>query len=216
MPDKGDLTRRKKVVVSCRELCLPLPGGRVLAPANFELHAAERVWLDAPAEIFEAFSRLLTGQLKPVWGYLETIDSVLTQSDGDLLESLQAGESIQDYLQGEKAPRQVWLDGRRRTLEVLVDSLNITPADTRRPLKLLDESIRNKYWALRFALSRAQVLVGSGIFALEDPAIRNSLARRWADLPATLFAGGPKAHLPGPVETIIRWRSDGNFEVEAA
>jgi hypothetical protein len=112
----------------------------------------------------------------------------------------------------------VWIEGRRRALWVLVDALGISPAMTRRTLKLLGPAEQHKVWVLRFLLSQAELVLGREIFRSDDAQVQTALRRRWGDLPGALVAAvphdAPDGDLPGPVHAWVHLDAAGHFSLE--
>jgi hypothetical protein len=183
---------------------------------DWPLHESERIWLDCPVPSWQAeLEAILTGAAKPQDGYLEELSTITVQTDTHQRNTLNRNQSIADFLDSPDTPAHVWLQNRRRALGVLVDLLGITPAMTRRPLKMEPPPVAERLWVLRFLLSRAELLLGSDIFQLQDAAIRSALARRWEDIPGCIVASCARESLPGPVDTVVRIHPE-EFVREAA
>lgn len=178
-------------------------------PVDWTLHAAERIAVDcADAGWREDLVAILSGARAPAGGYLQEVRTVTVQTDSHLWETMDLSRSIHDYLEAPDTPRRVRLDDRRRALWVLLDQMEISPAMTRRPLKLEPPLVQRRFWGVRFLLSRAQLLIGDDIFRETDGPLRSGLQRRWHDLPACVLAFAPPAMLPGPVDTLVRITPD--------
>jgi hypothetical protein len=187
------------------------------APLNWTLHSAERIALDCPDGAWrEDLVAILTGSRPPARGYLQEARTITVQTDTHLWESMALSRSIQDYLEAPDMPQHVRLGDRRRALWVLLDQMEITPAMTRRPLKLEPPVVQRRFWAVRFLLSRAQLLIGDGIFREQDGPLRAGLQRRWPDLTACVLALAPPHLLPGPVDTRVRLSAEGFVREPAA
>jgi hypothetical protein len=206
----------RRPLLTLREVRVSPADAPPLGPMSWSLHRAERVHVDcaAPGQ-WEALEALLSGQREPDGGTLEELEPVVVQSDRHLREALDLNRSINDYLHSPDAPEHVWIEQRRRVLWVLVDLLGIAPSMIRQPLKKEDPAVLDKYWALRFMISRADLLLGREIFALPDPAVRATLRRRWGDLPGAVVVGAPLEALPGDVQTRVRFDAQGRFTVES-
>lgn len=206
----------RRILYTLRDVVIPVQGSPPLGPIQWSVPLGCRVGVSFPSPAhWAALTDLLTGRIRPQSGTLEEIGQVLVQTDGNLKESLDLNRSIADYLHSADAPEFVWLENRRRVLWVLVDRLGILPSMTRKPLKLETPAVRDKFWALRFMLSRAQLLIGNEIFQLADDRIRESLGMRWADFPGALIAAeGPRGP-PGALTGRVRMESDGRFVLAA-
>lgn len=183
-----------------------LGSGDTTSPVlDWPFHETERIWLDCPVPSWEEeLAAILTGTAKPREGHLEELSTVIVQTDTNQQNTLDRSRSIADFLDSPDTPAHVWLDKRRRAMGVLVDLLGITPAMTRRPLKLEPPPVAERLWVLRFLLSRADLLLGSAIFQLQDAAIRTAMTRRWEDIPGCILASCARESLPGPVDTVVR------------
>ena len=202
-------------MLSLRRITFRTEADEEVGPIDVELPWAGRIWVDCPSDsCFAAFAAILTGLRKPLQGYLEEISPVVVQSDSHLKETLSPQQTIADYLDSPDAPEFVWLEGRRRSLRVLVDQLGLMPDTLRLPLKHQPPEVFTKYWALRFLISRADLLIGREIFALDDPAIQTALRRRWADSPGAVLAATARERLPGPVGLRLSLGADGSFSSE--
>lgn len=192
------------------------PEAVCVGPVDWALHKGDRAVVSChDPKQWDALSGLLTGLARPLSGSLEEIGRVTVQTDSNLKNSLELNRSIGDYLHSPDAPEFVWLEKRRRVLGVLLDRLELSPSMTRRPLKHESQAVRDKFWALRFMVSRAQLLLGSGIFRLPDASIRASLALRWGDFPGALIVeeGVPGASFPGFLNTRVEVDDQGRVSV---
>lgn len=203
---------RRRLVLRLVGACLALPGGPQIGPIDWELERGRRIRVYCESDAhWDAFVALLSGQRYPTAGALEEIHTVRVQTDQHLRESMNLNQTIDDFLHSPDAPETVWLDGRRRALWVLVDQLGITPAMTRRPLKLHGPEVQARYWALRFLLSQADLVIGREVLRIADPDVQTALRRRWNDLPGALVVGESGASLPGPVDGWVRLDAHGAF-----
>lgn len=205
--------RHGRTLLTARDIVLNLEGGRVVGPWNGSIQMGQRIGVrTAFPEQWEALAEVLTGQRVPEKGRLEEIEQVRAQSDVNIKASLDLNRSITDFLHSPDAPEFVWLEGRRKVLWVLLDALEIRPDMTRMALKLIPEDILDKFCALRFMVSRAEVLVGREIFASHDEAVRKALSRRWLDFTGTVIAAeSHSGALPGHVDAW--WIIDGEGRV---
>lgn len=222
LPPVGPAAKKFTVVsmsdrplLTFRGAFLPCDGRECLGPIDWAVDENARIWVDlgdsaARAAIFGA----LTGQVKPVEGVIEEIGAVVAQSDARLREELSPNRSVADFLQSADAPEYVWLEQRRRPLPYLVDLVGLTPDRTRSPLKYQPPEVLEKFWALRFTLSRARLLVGEAIFSLSDPKIRSALAMRWLDFSGTVVAVAERKDLPGPVDTRVYLSPEGGLALQ--
>lgn len=191
----------RRTLYHLREVAVPVPGGGRLGPIDWVLPRGKRFSVVCEEDAhWEVLSELLTGKILDFTGSLEEIETVTVQTDANLWESMDLNQSIRDFLHSPDAPDYVRLENRRHALWVLIDRLGLTARDTRRPLKLESEAVRIKYWALRFMVSRAELLLGRSVFASEDPEIREAIAARWSDFPGTLVIKDEGRPLPGPVD----------------
>lgn len=187
-----------KPLLILREVVVTDDEGRELGPLSCVIHRGERLWLEgADAPRIRALEAVLTGRLKPSSGSLEELQVVVTQSDGRLRASIPRSRSINDFLHSPDCPEFIRLEGRRRSIRVLLDRLELTPGSLRRPLKMQPPEIVEKYLALRFITSQADLLVGGDIYSSRDPAIRHALRSRWGDHPGAVLAATSRAGLPG-------------------
>lgn len=203
------------LVLSLNEAVIAVPEGPDLGPIDWPIHNGERFHVHCanPAQ-WEALVGVLTGQAALKQGGLEELEPATVQHDGYLLENLDMNQSIEDYLKSPEAPRHLWMDARRRVLLVCVDSLGLSPHMTRQPLRHVEEPVLNKFWALRFMTSRAQLQIGKGVFSVADEDVRKTLRRRWDDIPGAVVAGCPAEHLPGKVTYRVSFDEGGGFTME--
>lgn len=190
-------------------------GGRI-GPIAWTLHRAQRVWLETGNESqFVAFSELLSGRARPVEGYIEELNPVRAQSDYRLRESIVLNRSITDYLNTSDVPEHVWLENRRRSVQVLLDRLGLSANHFRLPLKFQSDEVMEKFAAFRFVVSGADLLVGGRIFDCADLKIRKVLKMRWSDFPGSVIACTQFADLPGEPDTHVQISVDGGFTSSA-
>lgn len=191
---------------------MTLPGGGRIGPISWDLERGRRIRVRCATDgQWTAFVALLTGQQAPAEGVLEEVRSVRVQTDVHLRETLDLNRTVQEFLQAPDTPESVWLDGRRRSLWVLVDQLGLAPANTRRVLKLESTAVQHKYWVLRFLLSQADLVIGREVFRSDDPQVQAALRRRWGDLPGALLAGESDRPLPGRADAWLAFDADGRF-----
>lgn len=202
-------------LLTFRDAVCRTAGGKEVGPISWVLHPGERVCVESALPGgFEALADLLTGQAKPRAGFVEELQPVVTQSDTRLREELNLNRSVQELLQNPEIPQFVWLEGRRRSLGVLMDRLALAPNRLRLPLKLQPPEVVARYVALRFILSRADLLVGAEVFASPDEPVREALRARWADFPGAVVAGVAAASMPGKPGTRVVISAQGGFRCE--
>ncbi len=197
------LYRMTEVRVAPRE-------GPALGPITWTLARGRRfgVRCAEPGQ-WETLLLLLTRQVQLRSGVMEEVAPVIVQTDRHLREGQDLNQTIGDFLHSPDTPETVWLNGRRRSVGVLVDILGISPRDTRRAVKLDAPRLPDKLWALRFALSEAGLLLGREVFALPDAEIREGLRQRWPDWPGTVVAAEGGAPLPGEVDAWVAFDPSG-------
>ncbi|MCZ6729997.1 MAG: hypothetical protein O7C61_09850 [SAR324 cluster bacterium] len=187
-------------------------GQVVMGPVDWTIHRSERIWLECGnTNQYEGFVELISGRRKPSAGYIEELGGVTVQSDRWIRESINLNQSIQDYLHSTDAPEFVWMENRRRSINVLLDRIGLTPDKFRRPLKLQPGEVLDKFWVVRFLVSKADLLIGRDIFMLADPLVRGALRVRWSDIPGAVIAAGEYAGLPGTPDVHVRVTGDGAF-----
>lgn len=214
MDERVEHTRLRDALLRLRDVTLTLPDGTGMGPITWEVLRGRRICVSCASDAqWDALVALLTGQLQPASGGLQEIVPVKVQTDVHLRDTLDLNQSIRDYLHSPDAPEYVWLDRRRRALWVLIDLLGISPDMTRRPLKMEGATVYDKYWALRFMLSRAELLIGREIFQIEDARVRTAFRSRWHDFPGTLIVGDLGATLPGPCDTRVRIDAVGSCSI---
>lgn len=204
-------------LMTLRQMHYRTEAGLWLGPLTWTLGRHERILLEweTPA-VLEALFDLLSGRLQPAGGSLEEEHRVRVQSDRHLRELLTPNRTIQDILRTAELPDTIWLEQRRRSRFVVLDRLGLSPHQFRRPFKLESRAVLDKFWAFRFIVSRAELLLGREVFLLEDPAIRQVLRQRWSDFPGTVVCAAPEEVLPGPVTTRAVLHDDGSVEARPA
>jgi hypothetical protein len=214
--ERHETIRTQRPLLALEGVTAAAPGGEPIGPITWSLGRGKRIAVACarPGQ-WESLAGLLSGRIRPREGRLEEVSTVLVQSDRNLQETLDLNQSIEGFLHSPDAPEFVWLQNRRRALYVLVDALDISPRVTRRPVKMEAGEVQDKYWALRFLISRAELLIGRDIFRLNDPAVRQAIRLRWPDLPGTVVAGLGEEELPGPVDARVRIDEGGAFTLQA-
>ena len=208
----SDSISLRRMLYELREVTVPLPGGGRIGPISWMLERGRRVRVATASDAqWQAFVALLTGEQHAATGTLEEVATVTVQTDTHLRESLNLNRSLEEYLNSPDMPELIMLDGRRRSLWVLLDVLGISPHMTRRALKYAAPELIDKVWALRFMLSRASLLIGRDLFRLTDEGIHAALRRRWSDLTGAVVVGETEQPLPGPVQEWVRFDGDGGF-----
>ena len=206
----------RKTLMTVRELMIPVEGGANLGPITWEMKWNSRVQAQFHSSAqWEGFLGVLSGEVNPRGGSFEEINPIRAQSDRYLLNTLDLNQTIGEFLELPNTPEFVWLKNRRRSLGVLLNTLGITPDLTRRSLKFLDKPVQDKFWVLKFLVSRAELLMGNEIFLLEDPEIQRAFHLRWSDFPGILICGAPEKTLHGPIDTKIFFDSNGKFRLES-
>ena len=214
--ERSEAIRTQRPLLALEGVIVAAPGGEPVGPIGWSLPRGKRIAVTCarPGQ-WESLCGLLSGKLKPREGRMEEVSPVLVQSDRNLKDTLDLNQSIEGFLHSSDAPEFVWLQNRRRALYVLVDALGIAPATTRRPVKMETGAVQDKYWALRFLVSRADLLLGREIFRLPDPAVREAIRLRWPDLPGTLVAELGEGEPPGPLDARVRIDDRGAFTLAA-
>lgn len=207
-------TEASRRLFQVREAVLALPDGGQLGPFDLDLTQDRRIGVScAHPSHWDALLAFFTGQTHPVSGVLSEMEPVIVQSDRRLWEIINVNRPVLDYLHSPDIPATVWLEQRRRSVGYLMERMEIWPAMTRRAIKLEPEALHLKFWALRFMLSRAPLLLGSEIFQMEDPAVLDSFRMWWDDFRGSLIACEDGGALPGKVDTKIRTAADGAITV---
>ena len=201
-----------KPLLIFRDAFIRTPEGEEMGPIRWMLHRGERVCVECglPGG-FDALAAVLMGQARPYAGSVEELEPVVAQSDARLRETLNLNRSIQDLLQNPETPDFVWLEGRRRSLGVLMDRLDLVSSRLRLPLKMEPPEVVGRFVALRFILSRADLLIGREVFAAADAAVRSALRARWNDFPGAVVAGVVPDDLPGKPGIRVVISSAGTF-----
>ncbi len=203
---------RQMPLLTLHEVVVRDAGGAEIGPIDWSIHRAERVWVDFADELqFSLLANLLSGRAKPASGYIEEGKPVRVQSDLLLRESTNLNRSISEYLHSSDAPEFVWLESRRRPVQVLLDRLGLTANRFRLPLKFQPADVIEKFVAFRFIISRADLLIGRDLFAARDPNIAEVLRMRWADFPGVVIAGTAREKLPGVPDVHVTLAIDGTF-----
>jgi len=188
---------------------------QTIGPIHLELRRRQRVLLRCPSEpAYAGLIEILTGQEEPLTGRLIELERVRVQTDRHLRDLMLPNRSIQDLLEELPLPDTIWIGERRRSTQVVMDRLGLLPHHRRRPLKMESREVFNRFWALRFVSSNADLLLGREVFELKDEAIRRVLRDRWGDFPGTVICAAAPEHSPGPVHTIVTIEEDGSAHVE--
>ena len=208
---------KSKLLLALRGVRLTNAEGERTEPIELEIHAAERIQVRCDDSGWrDDLTAILTSLRAPDEGALEEVEPVIVQTDLRLKEKLDLNRTLRDYVNSADAPEHVWLRQRRRALWVLIDLLGIAPSDMRRALKMESPATVERYWALRFLVSGAALLIGSDMFRLQDPHIRDALAQRWPDIPGSVIALAEAADLPGAVDTVVHIDAQGHVTIAAA
>jgi len=206
----------RRTLYDLRAVTVLLPRGGTLGPLTWRVERGRHVRVTfADEEQWQGLVALLTGQAAPRTGRMEEVLPVTVQTDARLRENLNPNLTVNAFLESPDAPEHVWLSGRRRALLVLVDLLGFTPALRRRPLKHIPPEMQERFWALRFMISRAHLLIGRDLFRSTDALLREALRRRWNDLAGTLIVAESEQPLPGPVDTWLHIDAEGAVTVTA-
>lgn len=214
MTDFQDRTRIGLRLYRLRGVMLPLPDEGQLGPIDWDVGGERRVAVScAVAEHWDVLMDFLTGLLPPNSGEVIERDSLIVQTDRNLLENMKLNRPITDFLNSPDAPKTLWLDHRVRSTGILLENLEITPQNIRRDIKLESETVRNKFWALRFMLSQADLLIGREIFQVEDPLVRDCLRQWWGGFQGVLIGCQDGGVLPGAVDSRLRIDEDGGVTV---
>ena len=169
-----------------------------VGPISLKLFPRGRVWLEGfEADQVAAIESLLAGQKKHIAGRLLEAKPVQFLSDQIIRQRYDFHQSISDFLESHAAPSQVWLEGRKRSVRVLVDRLGLTPKDMRSPVHLSSGPVQDKFIALRLLLSRADILLISSFLHKLDTSVKTMLASHWGDFPGVIIAACDDTDLPG-------------------
>ena len=188
-----------------------------VGPIHLEVHRRDKILLRCePGTVYDAFLALLTGELQPLAGRLDELKPVRIQTDRHLLETINPNRTLRELLAEARLPDSIWIGQRRRSLFGVMDRLGLETRYFHRPLKMEPKAMADKFWALRFLASGAELLVGREIFALEDAAIREVLAQRWGDLSAAVIYAGPEERIPAPPNAVLTFEADGHVSVKVA
>ena len=203
---------RSMPLLTLHEVVIRDAGGAEIGPIDWSIHLGERVWVDFADELqYSLLATLLSGRAKPASGYIEELKPVRVQSDLLLRQSINLNRSISEYLHSSDAPEFVWLDNRKRSVQVLLDRLGLTANRFRMPLKFQPPDVIEKFVAFRFVISRADLLIGCDLFAVRDSNITEVLKMRWADFPGVVIAGTAREKLPGVPDVHVKLAADGAF-----
>lgn len=207
---------KDKVLLSLHDVRLVNAAAAETDPINLTIRQAERIQvICGDAGWREDLWAVLSGTRKPKHGVIEELNPVTVQSDRNLKDSMNLNRTLGAYLESPDAPLHVWLDQRRREIWVLVNLLGITPSDMRRPLKFESKATIERYLALRFLISGADLLLGDEIYKLDDMHIKAAFRRRWGDLPGAVIITAPPEYLPGQVDTTVHIGLDGSVAIES-
>jgi hypothetical protein len=186
-----------------------------VGPIHLQVHRGEKILLRCDSEaIYAALLEVLSGRQQPIAGRLDELEPVRVQTDRHLRESITLNRTIRELLEEGGLPDTIWVGQRRRSLFGVIDRLGLSPRNFRLPIKMESAAVIEKFWALRFIASRADLLVGREIFALEDSAIRELLCQCWGDLSAAVIYAGPPERIPGPPDTVLTLEGGGAARVE--
>lgn len=210
MADFSDRTIADLRLYRLTEVMVPLPDGGQLGPIDWDLEKYRRIAVSCadPAH-WDVLVDFLTGLLLPTSGTVTEREFLIVQTDRKLLEHMKLNRPISDFLHSPDAPTTLWLDHRVRSIGILLELLELTPKSVRRVLKLESDLVRDKFWALRFMLSHADLLLGREVFQIEDPLVRNCLRMWWDGFQGALVCCDDAGALPGAVDTRIRIDRDG-------
>lgn len=191
------------------------PERLLVGPIHLTIHRHEKILLRCATEpIYNAFVDVLSGKQEPIEGRLLEPSRVRMQTDLRVRQTLNPNRTIRELNAAARMPESIWLGQRRRSLFGVMDKLGIEPRHMHSPLKLEPTRIQEKYWALRFIASGADLLVGREVFALEDTAIREVIALCWGDLPGAVLYAGPPERIPTQPDSILGLNADGTVTIE--
>ena len=173
--------------------------GRRLGPISCQVPPKARLGVSTPLPgQWETLCEALSGRLAPRQGSLTEPERVVVQTDRRIWEMMTPERTLKDSLDAPDAPTHVWLENRRRSIEVLLGYLDLLGQRSRTPFGLLSPAFQHRVWAFRFLVSRARLLLARDLVAVEDPLVRKAFALRQADLPGTLVVSLPEGGwLPG-------------------
>ncbi|MDH4224018.1 MAG: hypothetical protein OEW12_00010 [Deltaproteobacteria bacterium] len=186
-------------------------GGERIGPIQWTIGKGDRIWLEASPEGYEGIVRVLAGQWERTDGFFAETRPVVIQSDLLLEEKRDGNRTMEEVLHSNLLPELIRLEDGRKPLAVVMDRLGIIPAHQRLPVRFYPPEVRDKFSALFFVASSADLLLGQRVFLTRDPAIRRVLAQRLAVFSgAVVMAVGPDHQ---PVSYLSRaWlQSDGSF-----
>jgi len=188
---------------------------QTIGPIHLELFRRQRVLLRGASEpAYAALIDILTGQELPVTGRVVELETLSVQTDRHLRELLLPNKSIQELLHEVPLPDTIWIGARRRSAQVVMDRLELSPHQFRKPLKMESEEVLRRFWALRFVSSNADLLIGREIFELQDEPIRRVLKERWGDFPGTVLCAASAESCPGPADALVAIDANGGVHVE--
>ena len=188
---------------------------QTIGPIHLELFRRQRMLVRCESELaYTALVDLLTGQELPLTGRVVELERVAVQTDRRLRDLLSPNKSIQELLREAPLPDTIWIGARRRSIQVVMDRLGLSPHHFRKPLKLESEEVRHRFWALRFVSSNADLLIGREIFQLPDEPIRRVLKERWGDFPGIILCGASADLCPGPTNSLLAIDAGGTVQVE--
>jgi hypothetical protein len=188
-----------------------------VGPIHLQLLRRQRVLLrceSGPA--YDGLIGILTGKNAPLSGRIIELERVRVQTDRHLRELCAPAKSIRELLNENPLPDTIWIGERRRSTQTVMDRLGLEPHHFRLPLKLEPKEAAERFWALRFVCSNADLLIGREIFELEDETIRRVLRDRWADFPGIVICAAPERDCPGPTDTVVAIEPDGSVHSEPA
>jgi hypothetical protein len=81
-------------------------------------------------------------------------------------------------------------------------------------LKHEPKEVLERFWALRFVASNADLLIGKEIFEIQDEPIRRVLHDRWGDFPGAVICAAREESRPGPVDTQVTIEPGGTVRIE--
>ncbi len=214
MAEFHDRTQAWLRLYRLREVMIPLSDGGQLGPIDWDVEKHRRIAVScADPEHWDALMDFLTGLLPPISGDVMERESLIVQTDRNLLENMKLNRPITDFLNAPDAPKTLWLDHRVRSTGILLERLELTPKSIRRDVILESETVRDKFWALRFMLSHADLLIGREIFQIEDPPVRDCLRMWWGGFQGVLIGCEDGGALPGAVDTRFRTGRDGGVTI---
>lgn len=193
---------------------IALPDGGQLGPIAWDVSTNLRAAVSCadPAH-WDALMDFLTGLLPPTSGEVIERESLIVQTDRNLLEQMKLNRPISDFLRSPDLPPTLWLDHRVRSSGVLLEWLELTPKRIRRDLKLETDLVREKYLAFRFMLSQADLLMGEEVYRIGDPPVQNCLRLWWDGFQGALICRDDGQGLPGPVNTRVRIDREGGVTI---